>query len=77
MVFLILFSYVILFDYFPLNIYNEKRSNIYGLPLPITEIILHIFLTSIAIEEFHQVFYFISIFFLKIQYIFFLGIFTC
>ncbi|CAF3631948.1 unnamed protein product [Adineta steineri] len=54
--FLILFSYTILFDYFPLNIYKEKRSNIYRLPIPLTEIILHIFLASIALEEIRQVF---------------------
>ena len=53
--FLILFSYVILFDYFPLNIYNEKRSNIYRLPIPLTELMLHIFLASIAVEELRQV----------------------
>lgn len=53
--FLILFSYVILFDYFPLNIYNEERSNIFRLPIPISEIILHIFLASIALEEIRQV----------------------
>ncbi|CAF3340472.1 unnamed protein product [Rotaria sp. Silwood1] len=53
--FLILFSYTILFDYFPLNIYNEQRSNIYGLPIPLTELILHIFLLSIAVEEIQQV----------------------
>ncbi|CAF0751879.1 unnamed protein product [Adineta ricciae] len=54
--FLILFSYTILFDYFPLNIYKEKRSGIPGLPIPITEIILHVFLASIALEEIRQVY---------------------
>ena len=53
--FLILFSYTILFDYYPLNIYGEERSNIYRLPIPITEIFVHIFLASIALEEIRQV----------------------
>ncbi|CAF3425733.1 unnamed protein product [Rotaria socialis] len=54
-VFLILFSYTILFDYFPLNIYQEKRSNINRLPIPITELIVHIFLVSIAFDELRQI----------------------
>ncbi|UJR33516.1 hypothetical protein I4U23_020961 [Adineta vaga] len=66
--FLILFSYTILFDYFPLNIYKEKRSSIYRLPIPITEIILHIFLTSIAIEEIRQVFLHVKSVLIKAPY---------
>ena len=46
---------MILFDYFPLNIYDEERSRIFRLPLPLTEIFLHIFLASIALEEMRQV----------------------
>jgi hypothetical protein len=53
--FLILFSYTILFEYFPLNIYGEDRSHISRLPIPITEIFVHIFLISIGIEEIRQV----------------------
>ncbi|CAF2337273.1 unnamed protein product [Rotaria sp. Silwood2] len=53
--FLILFSYTILFDYFPLNIYEDGRSNISRLPIPLTELILHIFLLSIAVEEIRQI----------------------
>ncbi|CAF3116093.1 unnamed protein product [Rotaria socialis] len=52
--FLSLFSYVILFDYFPLNIYGESRSNIKNLPLPISEILLHICLWSLIVEELRQ-----------------------
>ena len=44
-----------LFDYFPLNIYGEDRSHISRLPIPITEIFVHIFLISIGIEEIRQV----------------------
>ncbi|CAF0945807.1 unnamed protein product [Rotaria sordida] len=53
--FLVLFSYTILFDYFPLNIYDEHRSNIYRLPIPITELIVHIFLASLGLEEVRQI----------------------
>jgi hypothetical protein len=53
--FLALFSYVLLVDYFPLNIYGEKRSGIQNLPIPITEIVLHIFIWSLIIDEIYQV----------------------
>nr|ACD54609.1 transient receptor potential cation channel protein-like protein [Adineta vaga] len=53
--FLGLFSYVLLFDYFPLNIYGEKRSGIQNLPIPITEILLHICIASLIIDEIYQV----------------------
>ncbi|UJR11064.1 hypothetical protein I4U23_015247 [Adineta vaga] len=52
--FLGLFSYVLLFDYFPLNIYGEKRSGIQNLPIPITEILLHICIASLIIDEIYQ-----------------------
>ncbi|CAF1026030.1 unnamed protein product [Adineta steineri] len=52
--FLTLFSYVLLVDYFPLNIYGEKRSGIENLPIPITEIILHICIGSLIIDELSQ-----------------------
>ncbi|CAM4753000.1 unnamed protein product [Rotaria magnacalcarata] len=53
-IFFVLFSYVLLFDYFPLNIYGESRSNIKKLPLPISEMILHICLWSLIVEELRQ-----------------------
>ncbi|CAF1117491.1 unnamed protein product [Rotaria sordida] len=54
--FLGLFSFVLLVDYFPLNIYNERRSSIRNLRIPITEIILHICFWSFIIEEMRQFF---------------------
>lgn len=54
-VFLALFSFVLLVDYFPWNIYNERRSGYTGLKIPITEIILHICVWSLITEEFRQV----------------------
>ncbi|CAF3943375.1 unnamed protein product [Rotaria sordida] len=53
-IFLGLFSFVLLVDYFPLNIYNENRSGFKNLPIPITEIILHICMWSLIIEEIRQ-----------------------
>ncbi|CAF4555545.1 unnamed protein product, partial [Didymodactylos carnosus] len=53
-VFLILFSYVLLVDYFPLNIYHEKRSGIKDLQIPVTEIFLHICIWSLILEEIRQ-----------------------
>ncbi|CAF1118720.1 unnamed protein product [Rotaria sordida] len=47
-------SFVLLVDYFPLNIYNERRSSIQNLRIPITEIILHICFWSFIIEEMRQ-----------------------
>ncbi|CAF1262466.1 unnamed protein product [Adineta steineri] len=55
-VFLGLFSFVLLVDYFPLNVYNGTRSGIRGLPLPITEICLHVCIWGIIIEELRQFF---------------------
>ncbi|CAF4050025.1 unnamed protein product [Rotaria sordida] len=52
--FLGLFSFVLLVDYFPLNIYNEHQSSIQILSIPITEIILHICFWSFIIEEMRQ-----------------------
>lgn len=54
MLFLALFSFVLLVDYFPLNTYGERRSHVKYLPLPITEIILHIFIWSLIFEEIYQ-----------------------
>ncbi|CAF4667214.1 unnamed protein product, partial [Rotaria sp. Silwood2] len=45
---------VLLVDYFPLNIYNERRSGIQNLPIPITEMFLHICIWSLVIEEIRQ-----------------------
>ncbi|CAF1201233.1 unnamed protein product [Rotaria sordida] len=53
--FLGLFSYVYLVDYFPLNIYHETRSGYYNLLVPIPEIMLHICLWSVICEETYQV----------------------
>ena len=53
--FLGLFSYVLLVDYFPLNVFGGTRSGIRNLPLPITEICLHIFVWGIIMEEGRQV----------------------
>ncbi len=55
MVFLCLFSFVLLVDYFPLNVYNERRSGYKYLRIPITETILHICLWSLILEEVRQV----------------------
>ncbi|CAF3607748.1 unnamed protein product [Rotaria sp. Silwood1] len=46
--------FVLLVNYFPLNIYNERQSGIQMLPIPITEIILHICFWSFIIEEIRQ-----------------------
>ena len=44
-----------LVDYFPLNIYNGKRSGVYYLQIPITEMIVHICIWSLIMEELRQV----------------------
>ncbi|CAF4833002.1 unnamed protein product, partial [Rotaria sp. Silwood1] len=54
-IFLGLFSFVILVDYFPLNIYNENRSGYKNLLIPITEIILHVCVWSLIVEEIYQI----------------------
>ncbi|CAF1358870.1 unnamed protein product [Adineta ricciae] len=53
-IFLGLFSFVLLADYFPWNNYQEQRSGIQGLHIPIPEIFLHICLWCLAIEEARQ-----------------------
>ncbi len=55
LIFLALFSYVLLVDYFPLNIYGETRSGYQNLLIPISEIILHIFIWSMIVDALHQV----------------------
>ncbi|UJR12701.1 hypothetical protein I4U23_016875 [Adineta vaga] len=52
--FLGLFSFVLLVDYFPWNDYHEQRSGIQDLHIPIPEIILHICLWCLVIEEARQ-----------------------
>ncbi|CAF4480453.1 unnamed protein product [Didymodactylos carnosus] len=52
--FLGLFSFVLLVDYFPLNIYGETRSGIQNLPIPISEIILHICAWGLIADEIYQ-----------------------
>ena len=47
--FLGLFSFVVLFDFYPYSIYLERRT------LPKRELILHICLWSVIFEEFCQV----------------------
>ncbi|CAF1599127.1 unnamed protein product [Adineta ricciae] len=54
-IFLALYSYVLLVDYFPLNQFNERRSGYSNLYIPITEIILHICIWCLIIEELRQV----------------------
>ncbi|CAF1451499.1 unnamed protein product [Rotaria sordida] len=55
-IFLGLFSYVLLVDYFPLNTYHGHHSSTKDLPLPIIEICLHICVWGIIIEEIRQFF---------------------
>ena len=55
MTFLGLYSFVLLVDYFPLNTTGERRSGYRSLQIPITEIILHICLWSLILEEIRQV----------------------
>ena len=74
MIFLGLYSFVLLVDYFPLNIYHERRSGYLDLQIPITEIILHICLWSLIIEELRQVEFLISMissFFPSLVYFYF------
>ncbi|CAF1067858.1 unnamed protein product [Didymodactylos carnosus] len=52
--FLGLFSFVLLVDYFPLNIYGETRSGIQNLLIPSTEISLHICFWGLIIDEIYQ-----------------------
>ncbi|CAF4854401.1 unnamed protein product [Rotaria sp. Silwood1] len=59
-IFLLLFSFVLLVDYFPLNVYGERRSGFQNLKLSATEIILHICIWSLIAEEIRQ-FFFVSI----------------
>ncbi|CAF3724318.1 unnamed protein product [Adineta steineri] len=53
-IFLGLFSYVLLVDFFPLNIYHGYHSSVTGLPIPIPEIWLHVCIWGIIIEEMRQ-----------------------
>ena len=54
--FLSLFSYVLLIDFLPMNIHDEKNSSgSKKFPLPIAEIILHVWIWSLIIEEIRQV----------------------
>ncbi|CAF4990223.1 unnamed protein product [Rotaria sp. Silwood1] len=46
---------VILFNYFPLNIYGERRSGYEGLAMPTFEMILHVCTWSLICEEMRQV----------------------
>ncbi|CAF0987692.1 unnamed protein product [Rotaria sp. Silwood1] len=46
---------VILFNYFPLNIYGERRSGYEGLAMPTFEMILHVCTWSLICEEIRQV----------------------
>ncbi|CAF0814171.1 unnamed protein product [Adineta steineri] len=49
--FLGLFSSVLLIDFLPLNIHYGQQSNTKNLPLPITEIILHVCVWTLIMEE--------------------------
>ncbi|CAF1383369.1 unnamed protein product [Rotaria sordida] len=53
--FLILFSPIMLVNYFPLNIYGESRSGHAGLPMPTFEITLHVCIWGLICEEIRQV----------------------
>lgn len=55
MLFLILFSLILLTNYFPFNNFNEKRSGIKNLKIPIFEMILHIVVWALILEEIDQV----------------------
>ncbi|CAF1612008.1 unnamed protein product [Didymodactylos carnosus] len=52
--FLGLFSFVLLVDYFPLNIYGGKRNGYANIHIPITEIVLHILLWTLIVEEIRE-----------------------
>ncbi|CAF1368298.1 unnamed protein product [Rotaria sordida] len=56
-IFLVLFSFVLLVDYFPLNNYGERRSGFRNITIPITEMILHICIWSLIVEEIRQFFF--------------------
>ncbi len=45
----------LLFDFLPLNVYYKTYSDLRKFPLPITEIVLHICVWSLIIEELRQV----------------------
>jgi hypothetical protein len=53
--FLGLFSFVLLVDYFPWRIEREQQSTLKMLPLSITEIVLHVFMWTLILEELCQV----------------------
>ena len=54
-IFLIVFSYVLLVDYRPLAAYQKQYSKTLGLPIPISEFILHLYLWAMIFDEFDQV----------------------
>ncbi|CAF1221434.1 unnamed protein product [Didymodactylos carnosus] len=54
-IFLALFSFVLLVDYFPLNIYGGKRNGYYKIYIPITEIFVHILVWTLIVEEIREV----------------------
>ncbi|CAF1523950.1 unnamed protein product [Adineta ricciae] len=53
-VFLTLFSYVLLVDYFPLNNYGGTRSGFRRLKIPISEILLHISIWTLIIDASYE-----------------------
>ncbi|CAF1186544.1 unnamed protein product [Rotaria sp. Silwood1] len=53
-IFLALFSYVLLVDYFPININGGQRSTYNNLFIPISEIFLHVLIWSLIFEEGHE-----------------------
>ncbi|CAF0727747.1 unnamed protein product [Adineta steineri] len=53
-VFLLLFSYVLLVSYFPINAYIEHRSKYEIFSLPLAEFLLHICMWSLIIDELYQ-----------------------
>ncbi len=53
--FLGLFSFVLLVDYFPRNNNRGKRNGYTNIQIPITEIIVHICMLSVIVEEIWEV----------------------
>lgn len=55
LIFLGLFSFVLLVDYFPLNNNGGKRNGFANIQIPVTEIFVHIGMFSLIIEEVYEV----------------------
>lgn len=56
--FLIIYGYAIMMAYFPLNRYGEIRAKMHGFPITRSEIIVHVWIVHLIVEEILEVSFF-------------------